>query len=60
MCFEKLKILTYLQNINCVITMVCFLILVILNYESMITHLQETWKTQNKVACSSTINYVVL
>ena len=28
-----------------------------LNYESMITHLQKTWKIQNKVAYSSTIYY---
>ena len=27
-----------------------------LNYESMITHLQETWKIQNKVTYSSTIH----
>ena len=27
----------------------------ILNYESMITYLQQTWKIQNKVTCSSTI-----
>ena len=26
-----------------------------LNYESMITHLQETWKVQNKVTYSPTI-----
>ena len=26
-----------------------------LNYENMITHLQETWKIQNKVTHSSTI-----
>ena len=26
-----------------------------LNYENMITHLQETWEIQNKVAHSSTI-----
>ena len=25
------------------------------NYENMITHLQETWKTQNKVTCCSTL-----
>ena len=28
-----------------------------LNYESMITHLQETWKMQHKVTYSSTIYY---
>ena len=28
-----------------------------LNYESMMTHLQETWKIQNKVTYSSTIYY---
>ena len=28
-----------------------------LNYENMITHLQETWKIQNKVTYSSTIYY---
>ena len=28
-----------------------------LNSESMITHLQETWKIQNKVTYSSTIYY---
>ena len=28
-----------------------------LNYESMITHLQETWKIQNKVTYSSTTGY---
>lgn len=28
-----------------------------LNYESIITHLREAWKIQNKVACSSTIEY---
>ena len=27
------------------------------NYESMMTHLQETWKIQNKVTYSSTIYY---
>ena len=26
-----------------------------LNYENMITHLQETWKIQNKITYSSTI-----
>ena len=30
-----------------------------LNYESMITHLQETWKIQNKVTQSSIIQYVI-
>ena len=28
-----------------------------LNYECMITHLQETWKIQNKTTYSSTIYY---
>jgi len=28
-----------------------------LNYEKMITHLQETWKIQNKVTYSSTVYY---
>ena len=28
-----------------------------LNYESIITHLQEAWKIQNRVAYSSTIEY---
>ena len=32
-------------------------ILYFLNYESMITHLQETWKIHNKVTYSSTIYY---
>ena len=26
-----------------------------LNYESMLTHLQETWKIQNKLTCNSTV-----
>ena len=30
---------------------------IFLNYESMMTHLQETWKIQNKVTYSSTIYY---
>ena len=30
-----------------------------LNYESMITHLQETWKIQNKVTQSYIIQYVI-
>ena len=33
------------------------LISIFLNYESMITHLQEAWKIQNKVTYSSTIYY---
>ena len=28
-----------------------------LNYRSMITHLQETWKTQNKITYGYTIYY---
>ena len=34
-----------------------FFFLIFLNYESMITHLQETWKIQNKVTYSSDIYY---
>ena len=34
-----------------------FLVLSFLYYETMITHLQESWKIQNKVTYSSTIYY---
>ena len=32
-----------------------FFLFYFLNYENMVTHLQETWKIQNKVTHSSTI-----
>ena len=32
-----------------------FIVIAFFNYGNMITHLQETWKIQNKVAYSSTI-----
>ena len=34
-----------------------FFLFLFFNYESMITHLQETWKIQNKVTYSYTIYY---
>ena len=37
-----------------------FLVLILLNYESTITCLQETWKIQNKVTCSSTVEAVLI
>ena len=44
------------MNFICACFLFCFS-LYFLNYESMITHLQKTWKIQNKVAYSSTIYY---
>ena len=43
---------------DCVVSLFLFdfLFFIFLNYES-ITHLQETWKIQKKVTCSSTIYY---
>ena len=41
--------------IHCLFCFVLFLIFVFLNCESMITHLQETWKIENKVAYSFTM-----
>ena len=38
-------------------SLLLFLILISLNYESIIIHLQETWKTQNKATYSSTVYY---
>ena len=38
-------------------TTLIFFLLSFLNYESMITQLQEIWKIQNKVTYSSTIYY---
>ena len=36
---------------------ILFFIFIFLDYESMITYLQEVWKIQNKVTYSSTIYY---
>ena len=34
-----------------------FIVIAFFNYGNMITHLQETWKIQNKVAYSTTIYF---
>ena len=45
------------ENAKKIYYFVFFLSFYFLNYENMVTHLQETWKTQSKVTYSSTIYY---
>ena len=45
--------LTVLASCHCM----PFINVIFLNYENMITHLQETWKILNKVTYSFTIYY---
>ena len=46
---KKINILSPVEFFFTWISIFLFLINIFLNYQSMITHLQETWKIQNKV-----------
>ena len=51
----------FVQDMNVIRLGFYFLIFFLnfLNYESMVTHLQETWKIQNKITYSSPITVII-
>ena len=47
----------YCEDLIPLLKILFFFMFCFLNYDNMITHLQATWKIQNKVTCNFTMCY---